>query len=363
MPTINKAPYAVIMAGGSGTRFWPASRAVKPKQFLNLFGGESMLQATIRRIAPLVPADKIYVVTNVAFMDLVKEQCPEIPANQIIGEPVAKNTAPCVAIGAALIEKRDTGAPIIVLPSDHVITNEAAFLSVLKTAVDFSNAEDALVTIGITPNRPETGYGYIQRKQVASSFSDSVFPVARFAEKPDLATAERFLASGDFLWNSGMFVWRSNVVLNEFSAHLPAVYSLLNAASTSFNSKQETDAIASFFHASESVSVDYGIMEKSKSVFVVPGDFGWNDVGSWTAVHELAQKNELGNASTTPTVLIDDSKNCYISSSSGKLIALVGLENIAIVETDDAILITDLTKAQQVKNITNALKGPFETFR
>jgi mannose-1-phosphate guanylyltransferase len=357
--------YAIVMAGGSGTRFWPASRANKPKQFLDLFGGGTMIQHTVRRIEELVPAERVFVITNQAFVGLVKEQLPEIPAENIVAEPVAKNTAPCIAIGAELIRRKDPDAVMIVLPSDHTISDEPAFRNVLQTGVDYARANKALITIGIRPNRPETGYGYIQLKEnaYAQGTFEKVYSVKTFAEKPDLATAKRFLASGDFLWNSGMFIWHIDTIMKAFEKLLPETFKELQKASDLMNRGLMNEAISEFFHSVNSISIDYGIMEKADAVYVVPGNFGWNDVGSWTAVHELSEKDENGNALKAAYAIVDSTRNSLIASKSGKLIAIVGLDDVAVVETEDAILVTSLKHAQNVKNITAALKGKFEPFR
>jgi mannose-1-phosphate guanylyltransferase len=357
--------YAIIMAGGSGTRFWPASRAGKPKQFLDLFGGGTMIQHTVRRIAPLVPAERVFIVTNAGFVGLVREQLPEIPAENIIAEPVARNTAPCVAIGAGIINRIDKDAVLMVLPSDHTISDESGFRNVLQTGIDKAASTESLVTIGIRPNRPETGYGYIQLDESSAEKGvfESVYRVKTFAEKPDIDTAKKFLASGDFLWNSGMFIWKASTILNAFKHYLPETLRELDRALPLLKGSTMTAGVEQFFNSVQSISIDYGIMEKASDVFVVPGNFGWNDVGSWTAVHELSSKDENGNALNAEFAMVDSTRHSLISSKSGKLIAIVGLDDVAVVETEDAILVTSLKNAQNVKNITNALKGRFSAFK
>lgn len=352
--------HAVIMAGGTGTRFWPRSTKAKPKQFLNIFGDRTMLQETVDRIKPAIPIDRVWIITNQRYVDLVKEQLPEIPAENVIGEPVAKNTAPCVAAAAALISDKDPEATMAVLPADHRITDAEKFLSILKTASAKAEQEDALVTIGIKPDRPETGYGYIEfdKKSEETVEGNEVKKVKHFREKPDLKTARQFIFSGNFLWNSGMFIWRASVITEQFKKHLPDVYEPMTSLSASFGSDQQKDVLDTFYHACPSVSIDYGIMEKAENVFVVPGSFDWNDVGSWSAVYELMDKDEEGNVVRAPDnrLILEQSQNNLVHSENNKIMALVGVENLAVVETEDAILVCNLENAQGVKQVVEALK-------
>ena len=350
--------YAVIMAGGSGTRFWPKSTKALPKQFLNLFGDGTMIQNTAKRIEPLIPQERIMVVTNESYVEIVKEQLPKVPDENVVGEPVAKNTAPCVAIAAELLYKKDPEAVMVVLPADHHITEPERFLEYLQTAIDKAESGEHLVTIGINPSRPETGFGYIhaQASEKETMAGNVVHPVRAFTEKPNLAKAEEFVASGEYFWNSGMFVWKASTVLNEIESHLPEMFGEVKAASEELYSNMHHASINDFYHACESISIDYGIMEQSKSVFVVPGEFGWNDVGSWTAVYELAEKNTEGNAVKALNYTTTESENNLIVSDSGKMISLVGVDNIAVVETEKAILVCNLNTAQGVKQIVEHLK-------
>lgn len=351
--------YAVIMAGGSGTRFWPKSTKALPKQFLNLFGKGTMIQNTANRIKDIIPQERIMVVTNDSYVSIVKEQLPKVPADNIVGEPIAKNTAPCVAIAAELLYKKDPDAVMVVLPADHHITEPEAFNTYLKSAVAKAESGDHLVTIGINPDRPETGFGYIHADSSSEESFEAnvVHPVKAFTEKPDLPTAEKFLESGDYFWNSGMFVWKAETVLNEIEQHLPSMYEEVKAASPEFYTDMHEAAVNDFYHACESISIDYGIMENSKSVYVVPGEFGWNDVGSWTAVYDLADKDKLGNAVQTMFATFAGAENNLVFSNSEKMISLVGVENVAVVETEDAILVCDLNSAQGVKQIVEQLKA------
>jgi len=350
--------HAVIMAGGRGTRFWPLSTEDKPKQFLNLFGKRSLLQNTVDRIKEYIPIERNIVVTNADYTDLVKDQLPDLPDENIIGEPVGRNTAPCVAMAATLLKKRDPEATMIVLPADHFIKNPKKFVSILKTAVNQANKGENLVTIGIKPSRPETGYGYIQydvdsTEQVGDH---AVNIVKTFTEKPDQFTAEKFIDSGDFLWNSGMFIWKASTILNQMEQHLPEVYSETEALTEKLQTSEQDEAINTFYQNSISISIDYGVMEKASTVYVVPGAFGWNDVGSWKAVYELEDKDQNDNVNKAEVSQLLHSHDNYISVNSKKLVALVGVDNLAIVETDNALLICDMNNSQDVKKIVNELR-------
>lgn len=347
--------YAVIMAGGVGSRFWPSSRKNKPKQFLNLIGERSMIQETVDRIAPLIPLDRILIVTNDHYVELVREQLPDIPHENIIGEPVARNTAPCVAIAAAILQKRDPSATMVVLPADHYITKEERFREILQAGIDVAESGPNLVTIGITPHRPETGYGYIQMNDKPSfEGAHPVHEVKTFAEKPDLKTAVSFMESGDFLWNSGMFIWTTRTILDQFFTHLPAIHREIEAFDAA-SDMDFTKAVDAFYRGVMSISIDYGIMEKAKTVFVVPGEFGWSDVGSWMAVYELEDKGHNGNIAEGSEVIFQNSENCMVRMQSNKLVAVVGLQGVAVVETDDTILICRLDQSQDVKSVVDQL--------
>lgn len=354
--------YAVIMAGGAGTRFWPKSTKKLPKQFLSLFGDKTMIQNTAERIKTLIPQERIMVVTNDNYVDLVKDQLPSVPNNNIVGEVVAKNTAPCVAIAAEMLYKKDPEAVMVVLPADHHIEDPDAFNQYLKTAIEKAESGENLVTIGIQPDRPETGYGYIHGDDsVKEELAGNVLhPVKAFKEKPDEETAKQFLESGDYFWNSGMFIWSAKTILNEFKEHLPKMYDLVKDSSGSFFGKDHKEAVDLFYRSCESVSIDYGIMEHADNVFVVPGEFGWNDVGSWTAAYELGQKDINGNVVNADHATFSESSNNYIFSKSGKMISVVGVDGIAIVETEEAILVCKIDKAQNVKEIVQELNSKEE---
>lgn len=351
--------HAVIMAGGSGTRFWPRSTEAHPKQFLNIFGDRTMLQSTVDRIEKLISADRVWVITNQRYVDLVQEQLPDVPASNIVGEPIARNTAPCVALAAALIQEQDPDGTMVVLPADHLVTEPDEFISILKTAAAKADDGETLVTIGIKPDRPETGYGYIEFNKDASETHNGreVKKVNQFREKPDVETAKKFIESGNFLWNSGMFIWKTSTIINEFEQHLPDIHKQIKSLQPVIGSEKQKEAISDFYHGCTSISIDYGIMEQAQKVFVVPGNFGWNDVGSWKAVYDLRPKDDHGNVIQSDTAALADSSNNLIQSQSGKMIALVGVENLAIVETDKAILVCDLDNSQGVKKVVNQLRG------
>ena len=344
------------MAGGAGTRFWPSSRLNKPKQFLNLLGERSMIQNTIDRILPLIPIERILVITNEQYVDLVQEQFPDLPSENIIGEPVAKNTAPCVAAAASILIERDPDATMIVLPADHFITRPKRFLEILESALEKAEKGKNLVTIGITPHRPETGYGYIQLDESSfeESLKDKVYLVKTFAEKPDLKTAVSFMESGDFLWNSGMFIWTASTILEQFSIHQPTMHHETEVFRRNLN-KDFTAALKNFYELVTSISIDYGIMEKADAVHVIPGEFGWSDVGSWLAVYEHGDKDENGNVAENESTILFDSQNCLVRTTSKKLVTMVGLMGVGLIETDDAIVLLKLDASQDIKKIVDEL--------
>lgn len=354
--------HAVIMAGGAGTRFWPRSTEKCPKQFLNIFGDRTMLQSTVDRVQPLIPQQNIWVITNEKYVDLVQEQLPDVPAENIIGEPVAKNTAPCVAAAAALIQANDPEGTMVVLPADHQIGQPDKFTAILKAAEAKAADGKSLVTIGIKPDRPETGYGYIEFNSDISETHEGleVKKVSQFREKPDRQTAREFIESGNFLWNSGMFTWQASTILDQFRKHLPSVYSGIEELITAIGTDEQEEAVNTFYRGCPSISVDYGIMERADTVFVVPGSFGWNDVGSWKAVYDLREKDENGNVIQTDTAAVAEARDNLIQSKSGKMIALVGVENLAVVETENAILVCNMDEAQGVKKVVNQLRSKEE---
>lgn len=350
--------YAVIMAGGAGTRFWPASRQKTPKQLLALSGdaSEPLLAATVRRLAPLIAPERVYVATGALLAEATARAVPEVPRAQILVEPVPRNTAPCVAWATGVLLQRDPEAVIAVLPSDHFIGNEPAFLSSVEAALEIAK-QDYLVTIGIVPTRPETGYGYIE---VGEKVSPHAYRVARFVEKPERARAEAFLADGRHLWNAGMFFFRARAMAQAVERYMPDLHrGLLEIEDAAVRGKGG-DVLARVFPTLPSVSIDHGVMEKADRIAVVPGDFGWNDIGSWESAWELAAKDGANNALPESAITVDARGN-YVSDrttrGSKRVYALVGVSNLVLVETDDAVLLIPRERAQDVREVVEQLKA------
>ncbi len=341
---------AVIMAGGRGERFWPKSRNSRPKQFLSLTkDGETMIQKTVKRLLPLVEAEDIFIVTNSAYIGLVHDQLPDIPKENILAEPCARNTAPCIAFAAAVIGRKYDDAVMLVLPSDHLIGYEDLYAKTLKKAIDVSLEGKNLVTIGITPDYPETGYGYIKFGNETASGNSDAYKVDRFVEKPDLPTAKEYLASGKYLWNSGMFVWKISSIMANLKEFMPAIYEGALKIGEAFGTENYTEVLSKEFYAFTSESIDFGIMEKADDIYTLPGSFGWDDVGNWLAVERInevdADKNYIeGN------VISIGSERATICGGK-RLIAAVGVEDLIIVDTDDAVLICSKNNTQDVKKV------------
>ena len=344
---------ALIMAGGRGERFWPKSRKSTPKQFLSLTDDKrTMLQLTVDRILPIVGMEDIFIATNKDYRELVRQQLPELPPENILCEPVGKNTAPCIGLGAVHIAKKYGDADMIVLPSDHLITHNRIFLSTLETACKVAEAGNNLVTVGITPDSPETGYGYI-KFQTDQSFAGA-FAVERFVEKPDLETAKEYLASEQYLWNSGMFIWKASAILENLKLHLPEIHQGLLKIQAAMGTTEEHQVLEQEFRDFPSVSIDYGVMEKAEHIYILSGSFGWDDVGSWLAVRRLKTSNEFGNVLTGNIVTVD-TRNTIIQGGN-KLIAAVGLEDMVVVDTDDALLICEDSHVGDIRRVLESLK-------
>jgi len=346
--------HAVVMAGGSGTRFWPLSRRLRPKQLLALAEpGRTLLASTIERVAPLVPPERVLVVTGTHLAEATRSAAPMLPADNVLAEPVAKNTAPCVAWAAYHALARDPDAVLAVLAADHFVVDRPAYLEVVRRAVTAA-ADGSLVTVGIRPTRPETGYGYVEvGGEVGPGFSHTVL---RFVEKPDAARALEFVSSGRFLWNSGQFFFRADAIIRAFEAHMPELARALAPLRSAPPAAEEAKIVEAAYHAAPSVSIDHGIMEKASKVRVIPGDFGWSDVGSWTTAWELAPRDAAGNATTGEVVLVDSEGN-YVHAPPGKVVALLGLRDVVVVDTPDALLVMPRERAQDVRAIVDALKG------
>lgn len=350
--------YAVIMAGGVGARFWPRSREKNPKQLLSIINKESMIQNTVARISDLIEPSNILIVTNKNLKQTVAKQLPTIPTDNIITEPLGRNTAPCIGLAAMFIHRRDPDAVMVVLPSDHIIHDEQEFKRVLRLAIWVAYESHSLITIGIEPNRPETGYGYIQvvdeNDGTNPYFEKGVFNVKTFAEKPNLPTAQRFLESGDFLWNSGMFIWSVETILREIKKSLPELYTELKKLEPTIGGDQYEHTLETVYRIIRGVSIDYGVMEKADHVYVIRGNFGWSDVGSWDEVYRLAGKDENGNSITGKAFLLN-TRNAYIHSPN-KFVATIGVEDIIVINTEDAILVCKLGNSQDVKEVVDYLR-------
>ena len=344
--------YAVIMAGGIGARFWPRSKKKSPKQLLKIFGDQTMIQETFKRLNGLVPKENILIVTNEVQKPGIVEQLPEIPSENIIVEPFGRNTATCIGLASIIIQERSPDAVTFIMPADHIIRNNENFINTLKTASQFSYENQALVTIGIQPTKPETGYGYIQIDE--DSGKNNVYKVLTFAEKPNYATAVNFIESGDFFWNSGMFIWKINTILAEINKLMPDLYEGLVQLKDHLNNPDFPNILSEVYGHLKSISIDYGIMEKSDNVFLVKGQFSWSDVGSWEAVYELSDKDDDGNVKVG-SVYTDMALDSYVYSPD-KFTALIGLDNVIVINTNNALLICKRDKAQDVKNIIDYLK-------
>jgi len=349
--------YAVIMAGGIGTRFWPESRQAHPKQFLNVFGEATLIQNTVARLQGLVPPDRCLIVTHERYVEKTQQQLPALPTENILAEPISRNTAPCITYAAVKLQARDPDATMIVLPADHVIQNVQRFHEVLEAAIGKAQDPGALVTVGINPTHPATGYGYLQFDGPDAATNPEAtpraYPVRTFAEKPDVATAERFLDSGDFLWNSGMFIWRADTILDQIEQQLPDTHEAFEPVRTAVDTDEEGSVLETAFQNSPRISIDYGVMEQAEEVYVVPGSFGWSDVGDWRAVYDLSEKDEHGNA-IQGNALMHDSSRCLVHGGD-RLMVLVGAHDLVVVDTDDAVLVCNRESAQQVKNVVEYL--------
>ena len=358
--------HAVILAGGSGTRFWPASRRDRPKQLLPLAGrpDEPLIAATVRRLDPLVPPDRVWIATGGRIADATAAALPQVPRAQILVEPVARNTAAPIGWAAATIARRDPDALVAVLPADHFIADEPGFRAVLERALGAAS-EGWLTTVGVVPTRPETGYGYIEVGPRIEG-RDGAHSVARFVEKPDRAKAQTFLDGGKHLWNAGMFFFRARAMHDAIAQHLPALGAGLDELDAAAAKGDEASALARLFPTFPSISIDHGVMEKASKLAVVPGSFGWNDIGSWEVTWELAPRDDSGNAVPEGTVTVDATRNLVKDLTTGgsrKRFALVGVHDLVLVETDDAVLVIPRERAQDVRTVVDALQGRGETER
>ncbi len=347
------SPYGLILAGGRGTRFWPRSRRNHAKQVLRLFGQRSLIQQTVDRLRPVLPPERIWILTNDYLRAEIVRQLPEVPSNQILAEPAQRNTAPAIALAAHIIQSNDKDAVMGVFPADHVIAKPGAYVKLLRPAFRAAR-EGKIVVFGIEPRWPETGYGYIEfPKGVHAGLREPV-PVARFREKPDLATAKKFVKAGNFSWNAGMFFWKTSVLLENMRQHLPKTASLI-ASLPPFGAKNFSAQLKRIFPLCENISIDYAVLERAKHVYgLLAGDIGWNDVGSWNAVYELHKPDSSGNV-LRADALAEASEGNYVDAS-GKLVALLGVKDLIVVDTPDALLVADRSRAQQVGDLVKMLE-------
>jgi mannose-1-phosphate guanylyltransferase len=347
--------YVAIMAGGIGSRFWPESRTHLPKQFLDLLGtGKSLIQWTYNRFKHICPKENIYFITNEAYMGTLRQQIPEISDANIISEPSRKNTAPCAAYFAHKIMALNPDANIIMSPADHLIMDEHSFERTAHEALEFVSKHKALLTLGIKPTRPDTGYGYIQYD--AEKEIDKVYRVKTFTEKPSLELARTFLKSGDFLWNSGIFVWNVKTIMEALEQFLPETNEVFTQAKDLYNTPAEHDAIVRLYPHCNNISIDYGIMEKARNVYVIPSYFGWCDLGTWESAYDNSNKDYLGNAVLGKNVMVIDATQCMVKAPDDKLVVLQGLENFIVVDTPDVLLICERNREQQIKEYVAEVK-------
>lgn len=353
-----KNNYCVIMAGGIGSRFWPMSRTAHPKQFMDILGtGETLLQQTFNRFLRLCPKENIFVVTNDAYIHLVKEQIPEIDANNILSEPARKNTAPCVAYACYKIAQINPDALAVIAPSDHLITKEDTFVKAIKSCFRKAASSNCLVTLGIRPSRPDTGYGYIQYVESDVIEKDQrIKKVKTFTEKPDLEMAKFFLQSGDFLWNSGIFVWSVKNVITAFKEHSPDLAAIFNDGNALYNTPGEADFIAKAYSNCKNISIDYAIMEKADNVYVRASIIGWSDLGTWGSLYGHINHDQQKNAVVGKNVMLYDSKNCIVNVPKDKLVILQGLDNYIVVESNGILLVCKKEDEQQIRTFVNDVK-------
>ncbi len=346
------------MAGGVGSRFWPASREDRPKQFLDIAGtGKSLLRITFERFLRLTTADRILIVTNERYAAQVKEHLPEISDNQILREPSRNNTAPCVAYTAFKLYNLDPEANFVIAPSDALIHNEGIFTDNLRKALEYTAANDALVTLGISPNGPNTGYGYIQFD--GEGGNDGIYPVKRFTEKPDLNTAKSFINSGDYLWNAGIFIWRAKTILTAYREHAPEIYRLLENNEGCYNTDREQDFINKMYPQTPSISVDYAIMEPATNIYTIPAQFGWSDLGTWKSLHEETDQDTDGNVVIGENILLTDTHNSLISAPAGKIVVAGGLDDFIVVDEKDVLLIFPKNREQEIKQLRSLVAERF----
>ena len=351
---MNKSPYILIMAGGIGSRFWPASREHLPKQFLDITGsGKTLLQQTVDRFLRFVPLDHIFVITHSQYKDLVKENIPGLKPEQVIGEPTRNNTAASVALGSMRLSKLNKDAVCIVAPADHIIHDELEFERILKMACRHAEEHDSIITLGITPTRPDTGYGYIEFEKQQQT---EVCKAIAFKEKPDNATASHYVNAGAYVWNAGIFIWKLSTILDAFKIHATEIYDVLIKGMDVYYTDEEDHFIRSEYPKTRKIAVDYAILEKADNVFTIPCDIGWSDLGTWNSLYDQSSKDDHQNVTLSKTVYLEETSNTLLLSHPEKLIVIKGLEEYIIVDTDDCLMIYPKSEEQSIKALKEKLK-------
>ena len=347
--------HLVIMAGGVGSRFWPMSTEERPKQFIDVLGtGRTLLQLTVERFGQLVPAENVWVVTNAKYADIVCEQLPDMPRQNILCEPCRRNTAPCIAYVSWRIKSRDPKANIVVTPSDHIVTNVPEFQRVISECMAFTQDSDAIVTLGMKPTRPETGYGYIQADLASPSLrmGKQIFRVDSFREKPDLQTAEQYIKKNNYFWNAGIFIWNVSTIVNAFRVYQPRMAKIFEALLPVYGTPEEQQVINEQFPKCENISVDYAIMEKAEEIFVCPADFGWSDLGTWGSLLTQSKRDLYGNALIGENISLFESRGCIVHTTQEKKVVIQGLDGYIVAENDDTLLICKLSEEQRIKQFS-----------
>lgn len=346
--------HLVIMAGGVGSRFWPMSTTERPKQFIDILGvGRTLLQLTYDRFKDICSPENIWVVTNKNYAELVREQLPEVPVSNILLEPCRRNTAPCIAYVSWRIKSCDPKANVVVTPSDHIVTDVENFRSVIRSCMNFTAGTDAIVTLGMTPTRPETGYGYIQADLTSASLRNKgIYRIDSFREKPDLETAKEYISHKNYYWNAGIFVWNVSTIVNAFRIYSPAISNIFEPLLDVYGTDKEQETIDRMYPECESISVDYAIMEKAEEIFVCPADFGWSDLGSWGSLLMHTSHDLYGNSVIGDNVYLHDTHNCIIHTTQEKKVVIQGLENCIVAEKDDTLLICRLSEEQRIRQFS-----------
>ncbi|MBQ0102605.1 MAG: mannose-1-phosphate guanylyltransferase [Prevotellaceae bacterium] len=342
--------HLVIMAGGVGSRFWPMSTTECPKQFIDVMGcGRTFIQLTLDRFRGIVPDENVWVVTNEKYRDIVMKQLPQVQPQHILLEPCRRNTAPCIAYVSWRIKQVAPDANLIITPSDHIVTDVIEFQRIIRLALDFTAAHDAILTLGMKPTRPETGYGYIERDK---SGDDDVYPVLRFCEKPNLETAKEYIRHSEFYWNSGIFVWNVRTIVNQLKMHAPEVTAVFDSLNPYLGTPSEQEKVNELFPTCPSISIDYAVMEKANDIFVCPADFGWSDVGTWGSLITLSEKDANGNAAIGPRIELHECSNCIVHTTEERRVVIQGLDGYIVAEKDGTLLICRLSEEQRIKDFS-----------